>query len=113
MQKREFVVFSLLLLHGCATPPDKVTAAKIPPGSYSSMDCASLTKELDAASYAVASLSQSQNEAAMGDAVGVLLLGVPVSSALGGDMESELSLAKGKADAIKAEMSKKACPDSN
>lgn len=98
-----------LLLAACATPPENVAAAKIPAGSYAPLDCAALAKEEEAASYAVASLSASQNEAAAGDAVGVLLLGVPVSSALGGDKETDLSLAKGKFEAIKAERLRKGC----
>jgi hypothetical protein len=57
----------------------------------------------------LASISKQQNQAATGDAVGVFMLGVPVSSTFGGDKEGQVAVAKGKVNAIDATLKSKGC----
>ncbi len=56
-----------VLLIGCASRPENVTAQQPPPGRYEAFDCERLMRDGDAASNGVKSLSESLNR------------GVPVS----------------------------------
>lgn len=103
------VIVVAVALASCATRPENIQAAAIPATTYATLDCVALIKEQEAVKYQVTSLTVSQSEAATGDAVGVFTLGIPVSSALGGDKEAELSLAKGKARALETERLRKGC----
>ncbi len=53
--------------------------------------------------------SNAQQRAATGDALGVFMIGVPVSSLAGTDRETEVAILKGQADALGQEMIKKDC----
>lgn len=77
--------------------------------AYSGDGCAALTQQLKAEKDNLAALSKQQNEAANGDAFGVFLIGVPMSSLTGGDKEGEISNAKGKINAMEAAMHKNKC----
>ncbi|WP_292147882.1 hypothetical protein [Mesorhizobium sp.] len=44
----------------------------------------------------LATLTNQQNEAANGEALGVFLIGVPVASMSGGDRETEIAVLKGR-----------------
>jgi hypothetical protein len=100
---------SAALLAACATPPEKIAAASIPTGSYATLDCAALAAEQAKNETELAAVSKQQNEAVMGDAVGVFLIGVPMTSAMGGDKETEVAVAKGKIEGVKAERIRKGC----
>ena len=71
-------------LVGFATPPDKIA------GVPNAGACTQADKER------LALLSNQQNKAATGDALGVFLIGVPVSSMSGGDHETEIAILKGR-----------------
>lgn len=97
-------LISVLALSACAPGPNAVAPASMPANTYSGMSCqeakvehARLTKEVDA-------LSQKQKNAAAGDAIGVFLVLVPVSSLTGNDVQGELATAKGKKLAVEARL---------
>ncbi|RWC25946.1 MAG: hypothetical protein EOS70_32575 [Mesorhizobium sp.] len=71
-------------LAGCATPPDKIA------GVPNAGPCTQADRER------LALLTNQQNKAATGDALGVFLIGVPVSSLSGGDHETEIAILKGR-----------------
>ena len=52
----------------------------------------------------LSTLSVQQNNAVAGDAVGVFLIGVPVSSLSGGDKAGEIAATKGKIIALEARL---------
>ena len=54
-------------------------------------------------------LSADQKKAASGDAWGVFLLGLPLSSMSGADKETEIAIAKGRLDAIDRQQTAKGC----
>jgi len=62
---------------------------------------------------ALATVSKQQHEAATGDAFGVFLIGVPMSSTFAGDKEGQVSVAKGKVQAIQSAMMSKRCNSSS
>ncbi|MTH96423.1 hypothetical protein [Roseibium sp. RKSG952] len=98
------------LLAGCAKGPDAIAPTPIPIAAYSSDSCKSLANQLTSERSTLASLESQQRSAQTGDAVGVFLIGVPLSSVSGGDKEGELSVAKGKVQAMELAMHSKKCP---
>ncbi len=54
-------------------------------------------------------LTAAQKSAASGDAVGVILLGLPLSSMSGNDKETDIAVTKGKLQAVQAAKVKRKC----
>lgn len=94
---------------GCAQRPDSITPAAIPFEAYSSMECGRLNTLLSSERQILASLESQQNSAATGDALGVFLVGVPVSSLTGGDKAGEIAVSKGKVQAMEAAQIRNKC----
>ncbi|WP_319520180.1 hypothetical protein [uncultured Martelella sp.] len=103
------VCVAAVALSGCARRPDAITATTIPMQAYTGDSCSSLRQQLANEKSNLSALSKQQNDAANGDAFGVFLVGVPLSSLSGGDKEGEISNAKGKINAMEAAMHKKGC----
>lgn len=96
-------------ISGCAKSPDAVAAAEIDDSAYLRMSCSTLNQKEVQGQAAVESLSAKQQAAANNDALGVFLLGLPLSSMSGNDPETQLSIAKGQLNAIKSAKAKKGC----
>ncbi|RAX40746.1 hypothetical protein [Rhizobium tropici] len=109
MTKRFFAVLVLLPLAACAKRPDAIVPTDIPMAAYSNLDCPALSRELTTEQGKLTALSQDQNNAANGDAFGVFLVGVPMSSLTGGDKEGLISVEKGKVISIQNTMKAKGC----
>lgn len=93
----------------CATPPDKIKASAYPDAAYAGRPCDVLVAEEKRASTELAALSKKQRDAATADAIGVFAVGIPVSSLTGGDKETEISVLKGKVEALKRAMKSGGC----
>ncbi|WP_040593976.1 hypothetical protein [Mesorhizobium metallidurans] len=88
--KRFALTISMLAgLVACATPPDKIA------GVPNAGPCTQADRER------LAIVTNQQNKAVTGDALGVFLIGVPVSSMSGGDHETEIAILKGRCGAPK------------
>nr|WP_183207007.1 hypothetical protein [Aurantimonas endophytica] len=98
-----------LAVTACAKRPDAILPVEVPMAAYSNLSCEALSQEYLREQSALAAVSQQQNQAATGDAVGVFLLGVPVSSTFGGDKEGQVAVNKGKVNAIDANLRAKGC----
>ena len=80
-------------------------ALRAPAGSLRhALSCADLAAERSATASKLEALKSQRNSAATGDAIGVFLLGVPVSSLAGGDKSGEIATAKGQLLAIDAQV---------
>lgn len=77
--------------------------------AYSNLDCQALAREYLKEQASLSAVSKQQHDAATGDAVGVFLVGVPMSSTFGGDKEGQVAVAKGKVNAIEANLKTKGC----
>lgn len=93
----------------CAKRPDAIVPADIPMAAYTGQDCPALQAELVKEKAALHAVSKQQHDAASGDAFGVFLIGVPMSSTFGGDKEGQVAVAKGKVQAIENAMKSKSC----
>lgn len=81
----------------------------MPADAYATLDCATLTADLVREHQWLADLTKKQNETVAGDAVGVLMLGVPMGSATGGDQEAAIAIAKGKVTALESAVVRNGC----
>lgn len=104
------VVAAAATVCGCAKRPDAIVPAEVPMAAYTGQECGALDTEIARERATLAALSKAQHDAATGDAFGVFLIGVPMSSTFGGDKEGQVAVSKGKVQAIEAAMKSKACP---
>lgn len=94
---------------GCAKRPSAIVPVDIPMAAYTNLSCEQLAQETVKEQTALAAASKSQTEAANGDAFGVFLIGVPISSVAGGDKEGDIAVMKGKVQAIDSARKSKSC----
>lgn len=90
---------AVLTLAACAQSPDAIAPVSMS-GAFDGMSCQAARSALIAERQTLASLDSAQRSAVAGDAVGVLLIGVPVSSLTGGDKAGLIAASKGKVLAL-------------
>ncbi|WP_136685668.1 hypothetical protein [Falsirhodobacter xinxiangensis] len=101
---RAAIISLPLLAAACAQRPDSIAATPMPAGMFSAMSCHQARAEHHASTQRLATLSKQQNSAATGDAIGVFLLAVPMSSLTGGDKSGLIAAEKGKVQALDARL---------
>jgi hypothetical protein len=102
---KQFMLTALAVstLTACAPGPSAV--APTPMGNaFAAVPCQQAQNMLIEERQRVATLSRKQSNAAIGDAIGVFLILVPVSSLTGSDVEGELAASKGKVLALENRM---------
>lgn len=109
MNKLILIAATLAALSSCAKRPDAIVPVDIPMAVYQGQNCQQLGQELIKERENLAAISKAQNDAANGDAFGVFLIGVPMSSAVGGDKEGQVAVAKGKVQAIENTLKSRGC----
>ena len=95
---------ALLVMAACAPGPNAVAPIPMPVNTYMDMNCVQAKAEHTRVTNEVAALSQKQKNAAVGDAIGVFLIAVPVSSLTGNDVQGDLAVSKGKLLAAEARL---------
>ena len=106
---RHWTIFAALALSACAKNPDAIAPIAMPVNAYGGLSCDHLAAEHRRSTAALAAVSRQQKQAATGDAVGVFLIGVPVSSLSGGDKEGLVAQHKGEVIAIEGAMRGQLC----
>lgn len=110
MNVKLYVAVAVIVgLAGCAKRPDAIMPVNIPMAAYSNLSCVGLAQELVKERGRLAGLSNQQNQAATGDTVGVLYLGIPAASVFGLDTGGQVALSKGKVNAIESARRTKGC----
>lgn len=108
---KKIIAASLVLAaSGCAKNPDAITPITMPVNAYTGLTCDQLQSEYQRSSASLATRSQEQRSAVTGDAVGVFLIGVPMSSLTGGDKEGLVAQHKGEIIAIQGAQRQHGCP---
>ena len=102
-------IVAAALTTGCAKNPDSIAALSLPAGTYSGRSCTQLRAELAKEENALAAASKEQRQAQTADTIGVILVGVPLGSVAGGERETEIASAKGRIQALKAQITAKSC----
>ncbi|MBT56199.1 MAG: hypothetical protein CMF72_22710 [Mameliella sp.] len=100
---------ALIAAGGCAKRPGAIAAAPIPSDAYAGHSCDRIKADLAAEKIELFKLSQKQNDAATGDAFGVFMIGLPVSSMVGSDNEGAVAVSKGKVNALEAAAARNNC----
>lgn len=90
------VVFSL---SACAKRPDAIAPVSVG-NAFDNISCQAAQEKLTIEKANLAALSEAQNSAATGDAIGVFLIGLPVGSITGSDQEGAVAIAKGQVLAL-------------
>lgn len=107
--RKAWLAVAAFALAACAKNPDAIAPIAMPVNAYFGLTCDQLVTEHQRSSAALAAVSQQQKQAATGDAVGVFLIGVPVSSLSGGDKEGLVAQHKGELVAIEGAMRSQHC----
>ena len=107
--KPVFFLPVLAIIAACAQKPENIAAANIGSNEYRGYSCKNLAEAKLQHSQNLANLSADQKKAATGDAIGVVLLGIPLSSMSGGDKETAIAVTKGHLQSIEKEQARKNC----
>lgn len=93
----------LPLLAACAASPSSIQPVSMG-NAFAAVSCAQAEADLHVERQTLAALESKQKGAVVGDAVGVFLIGVPVSSLSGGDRAGAIGASKGKVLALEARL---------
>lgn len=96
-------------LSGCAAPPSAIAPAYTSQVPYESYTCKQLGQESQRIDAALTTASAEQDKARQGDTVGVIFLGLPVSSLSGQNVAPQIASLKGQQDAVQQVMIEKNC----
>ena len=102
--KAIMTIAALPFIAACAQSPASIAPASMG-GAYAGMPCNQARAELATERQHLSALMEKQQGAVAGDAIGVLLIGVPMSSLTGGDVSGDIAVSKGKVLALEASVS--------
>lgn len=91
----------------CAQQPSSIQPVSYG-NAFAAMPCNQAAADLNVERQTLASLESKQKGAVAGDAIGVFLIGVPVSSLTGGDVAGQIAASKGKVLSLEARTA--SCP---
>ena len=94
---------ALLAVVACAKSPDSIAAIPMT-GAFDGLACTAAQSTLTAEQAALVTLETTQRQAVTGDALGVFLIGVPVSSLTGGDVSGLIGVSRGKVLALQSRL---------
>lgn len=94
---------ALLGVSACAKSPASIAPVSMA-GAYDNVSCKKVSGMLQQERQTLAALEAQQKSAQTGDAIGVFLILVPVSSLTGADREGAIATSKGKVLALEARM---------
>ncbi len=102
--KSYLALAAAVALTACAQSPDAIAPVAMPAGMFSGTSCVDARSEQASTAARLAALSAQQQSAVTGDALGVILIGVPVSSLAGGDKAGLIATEKGQLLALDARL---------
>lgn len=104
-----FAVAATLILSACATAPEAIAPAYISDVTYQSWSCEQLSQEMGRLNAAYTNVADQQHKARNNDTVGVILLGLPVSSLSGSNVAAQVASVKGNQVAVEHASTLKNC----
>jgi hypothetical protein len=110
MNKFIFVAaISAVALAGCATAPEAIAPAYISEVSYQSWSCRQLGEEEGRLASAYEMAAAAQHHARTNDTIGIIFLGLPVSSLSGSNVAPQVANLKGQQVAVQRAATLKNC----
>ncbi|SEU02690.1 hypothetical protein [Paracoccus homiensis] len=97
-------IAALPFIAACAQSPSSIAPVSMG-NAYANVSCQQARADLIAERQTLAALEGKQKGAVAGDAIGVLLIGVPMSSLTGGDVSGHIAASKGRVIALEARLS--------
>lgn len=101
---------ALAALSGCAKAPEAIMAAYTPDFAYQALSCDQLAQESIRVNSALNAAYAQQRQARNNDVMGVILIGLPVSSLSGDNIAEQVASLKGQSEAIHRTGLLKNCP---
>lgn len=96
-------IATVALMAACAKSPGSIEPVSMG-NAFAAVPCTEAAARLAHERQNLAALEQAQKGAAAGDAIGVFLIGIPVSSLGGGDKAGEIAASKGKVLALESRL---------
>jgi hypothetical protein len=90
-----------LIASGCAKSPESIAPSYVSPMVYQKFECDQLAEESQRVEAALTQVSAQQRQARSDDTVGVILLGLPVSSMSGGNVADQVAALKGQQQTLR------------
>lgn len=102
---KRFATLAIVALSvaACAKSPDAIAPVSMG-NAFAGVPCEQAAQSLNIERQSLAALESKQRGAVAGDAIGVFLIGVPVSSLTGSNVEGQIAATKGKALALEARL---------
>jgi hypothetical protein len=100
---------SACVLCGCAKSAESIAPAYVSHVQYQGYTCQQLADERAHIGQALSTASQQQDNARTNDTVGVLLIGLPVSSLSGDNIAPQIAQLKGEDEAVRRASLAKNC----
>ena len=94
------LIASTVTLTACATKPENITPQYVSTVQYNELTCSQLGVELARSEDALAVASGEQKKARSNDTLGVIFLGLPVSSLSGSNKAAYIGQLKGQVEAM-------------
>ena len=104
-----FSIVTLGFLEACAASPESIAPAYVSDMTYQAWTCEQMAQEQPRLSSALAAAYTQQSNARSNDTIGVIFLGLPVSTLSGGNMAGEVGRLKGELQAIQRAATFKNC----
>lgn len=103
------VVSAIIFLSSCAKSPESIAPAYTSPLTYKGLGCNQIAQELGRVDNALVQSYTQQRNARSNDTMGVILLGLPVSSLSGGNVADQVAKLKGEKEALEKLAVQKNC----
>lgn len=94
---------------GCAKTPESIAPAYVSPLNYQALDCDQIAEETARVETALVQVYAQQRDARTNDIVGVIFLGLPVSSLSGDNVASQVARLKGEQETLRKTATHKRC----
>ncbi len=108
MKKSMAIIACAIIIAGCATRPESISASYVSHEKYSGKDCTTLAIDLSNARSELSKYSSMQNTKANMDAATVFFVLIPASK-LSGDHAGDVAKWKGEVEAVETALVKASC----
>lgn len=103
------VSLAVMVLSGCASSPESIAPLEVSDAGYISLDCDQLTQKQADLGKELNTAAESQRGVQTGDAIGVVLVGLPVSTIAGYNVADKIAQLKGEIQALQRVAEGKNC----
>ena len=104
-----WILLVILSASACAKTPESIAPSYISDQTYQDWTCEQLVREQASLERAYTNVAAQQKKARSNDVVGILLIGLPVSSLSGDNVAPQVADIKGREEAVRLTITRKGC----